>query len=402
MYFEIEKQAIDAINKALDQYDEEIDRNFKLEFPPNPDLGDLASTIAFALTKKLRTSPPEVAADLVEKIEVPEIFTKVQNFGPYVNFFIDYSKFSKLLLEKVDENYGQLPEYGEKIVTPKNPEKAGYEFSGWTPNLPATMPAKDLEVKPNWTELAITLKNIETFTSNLCEGDDAQINFTHEGGKPISFKITFNEEAVAAGFPKEYDGKIDNDMNIFFTLPSTVEEGSYKASLQLFGASEESNKLDFKFSTNLSSSHLSRMWNDVIVCNNVDKRFTSYQWYKNGEEIPGATNQFYCELGGLNGNYSVKVTSTNGNELFICGLECEYILPPFSISAYPNPAKANEEITLEIEGLTSEELDNAKIFVYNTSGIVAHSNKEVNFKNLVQLPSGSYIGVVELDGKTAF
>ena len=115
MYFEIEKQAIDAINKALDQYDVEIDRNFKLEFPPNPNLGDLASTIAFALTKKLRTSPPEVAADLVEKIEVPEIFTKVQNFGPYVNFFIDYSKFSKLLLEKVDENYGQLPEYGEKF-----------------------------------------------------------------------------------------------------------------------------------------------------------------------------------------------------------------------------------------------------------------------------------------------
>lgn len=53
---------------------------------------------------------------MVEKIEVPEIFSKVQNFGPYVNFFIDYSKFSKLLLEKVDENYGQLPEYGEKIV----------------------------------------------------------------------------------------------------------------------------------------------------------------------------------------------------------------------------------------------------------------------------------------------
>ena len=116
MYFEIEKQAIEAINKALDQYDVEVDRNFKLEFPPNPDLGDLASTIAFALTKKLRTSPPEVAKDLVEKIEVPEIFTKVQNFGPYVNFFIDYSKFSKLLLDKVDENYGQLPEYGEKIV----------------------------------------------------------------------------------------------------------------------------------------------------------------------------------------------------------------------------------------------------------------------------------------------
>ena len=116
MYFEIEKQAIDAINKALDQYDVEIDRDFRLDFPPNPELGDLASTIAFALTKKLRTSPPEVAKELVEKIEVPEIFSKVQNFGPYVNFFINYDEFAKQLLGKVDENYGQLPATGEKIV----------------------------------------------------------------------------------------------------------------------------------------------------------------------------------------------------------------------------------------------------------------------------------------------
>lgn len=116
MYFEIEKQAIDALNKALDQYDEEIDRNFRLEFPPDPKLGDLASTIAFALTKKLKTSPNLVAEDLVSKIEVPEIFKKVQNFGPYVNFFIDYAKFSKQLLEKVDENYGQLEKVDEKIV----------------------------------------------------------------------------------------------------------------------------------------------------------------------------------------------------------------------------------------------------------------------------------------------
>lgn len=116
MYFEIEKQAIEALNKALDQYDEDIDRNFRLEFPPDPKLGDLASTIAFALTKKLKTAPNLVAEDLVSKIEVPEIFEKVQNFGPYVNFFIDYSKFSKLLLEKVDDSYGKLDKVDEKII----------------------------------------------------------------------------------------------------------------------------------------------------------------------------------------------------------------------------------------------------------------------------------------------
>ena len=116
MYFEIEKQAIEAINKALDQYDVEIGRDFKLDFPPNPELGDLASTIAFDLTKKLRTSPPEVAKDLVEKIEVPKIFSKVQNFGPYVNFFIDYDNFSKQLLEKVNNSYGELEKVDETII----------------------------------------------------------------------------------------------------------------------------------------------------------------------------------------------------------------------------------------------------------------------------------------------
>ena len=66
MYFEIEKQAIDAISDALDKFEVddtlenfqvEDEKNFRLEFPPNPDMGDLASTIAFSLAKKLRKAP---------------------------------------------------------------------------------------------------------------------------------------------------------------------------------------------------------------------------------------------------------------------------------------------------------------------------------------------------------
>ena len=49
MYFEIEKQAIDAISDALDKFEVddtlenfqvEDEKNFRLEFPPNPDMGD--------------------------------------------------------------------------------------------------------------------------------------------------------------------------------------------------------------------------------------------------------------------------------------------------------------------------------------------------------------------------
>ena len=116
MYFEIEKQAKDAIIKAIDNFGCEIDTDFKLEFPPNPDLGDLASTISFALAKQLRRAPDGIAEELASCIEVPEIFEKVKAVGPYVNFFVDYSKFSKMLLDYVTDDYGQLEKVDEKIV----------------------------------------------------------------------------------------------------------------------------------------------------------------------------------------------------------------------------------------------------------------------------------------------
>lgn len=116
MYFEIEKQAIASINDAIDKFDCDVNRDFKLEFPPNPELGDLASTISFELAKKLKKSPKIIAEELASEIEVPKIFKKVEPVGPYVNFFIDYSQFSKKLLEYVDEDYGRLPKVNEKIV----------------------------------------------------------------------------------------------------------------------------------------------------------------------------------------------------------------------------------------------------------------------------------------------
>ena len=116
MYFEIEKEAIASIKKAVKSLDCEIDDDFRLEFPPNPDLGDLASTISFLLAKRLRKSPHLIAKELIDVIEVPEIFEKVEAVGPYVNFFIDDSNFSKLVLNKIDERYGQLPKVDEKIV----------------------------------------------------------------------------------------------------------------------------------------------------------------------------------------------------------------------------------------------------------------------------------------------
>lgn len=41
-------------------------------------------------------------------------------------------------------------DYGTPITPPENPTKTGYTFDGWDTEVPATMPAKDLIIKPKW------------------------------------------------------------------------------------------------------------------------------------------------------------------------------------------------------------------------------------------------------------
>ena len=117
MYNEIEKQAIDVLFNATIKLDSEVSKDkITLEFPPNHDMGDIASTVTFQLAPILKKSPAMIAEDIVEVIEVPKIFTKIESKGPYVNFFIDYNIFAEGLLNSINSDYGQLSKIDEKIV----------------------------------------------------------------------------------------------------------------------------------------------------------------------------------------------------------------------------------------------------------------------------------------------
>jgi hypothetical protein len=78
--------------------------------------------------------------------------------------------------------------------------------------------------------------------------------------------------------------------------------------------------------------------------NGITEEYIGYQWYKDGKIINGATNQFYQEIGGLNGCYSVELRLKAGGRMRSCE-RCAYKTTKSGISVYPNPTKGQLKIT---------------------------------------------------------
>lgn len=116
MYKLLENEAINSLKDAIKVLDYQKPIEIKMEEPPNANLGDLATTVSFQLAKNLNKPPIEITQDIISVLQVPEIFNKVESKGPYINFFIDYNKFSKLVLESVHENYGMLERKNKKVI----------------------------------------------------------------------------------------------------------------------------------------------------------------------------------------------------------------------------------------------------------------------------------------------
>lgn len=116
MYRKLKLDIVNSIKDAINTLDWEVPDNIPVEEPPNAKMGDLASSVAFELAGKLKKSPVEIAQDILKVFIKPDNFSQVESKGPYLNFFIDYQKFSKLVLNSINEGYGNLESKNRKII----------------------------------------------------------------------------------------------------------------------------------------------------------------------------------------------------------------------------------------------------------------------------------------------
>ncbi|RXM75251.1 arginine--tRNA ligase [Clostridium tetani] len=162
-----------------------------IEIPPKPEMGDFAFP-CFQLAKTFRKAPNMIAEELKDKFDKSN-FEKVENLGPYLNFFVDKSIFSKNVIEKVLEDKDKYGASNEG-----KGRKALIEYS--SPNI-----AKPFHVGHLFsTAIGNALYKIFTFEGYDCERLNHLGDWGTQFGKLIAaYKRWVDEEALVKDPIKE-------------------------------------------------------------------------------------------------------------------------------------------------------------------------------------------------------
>jgi arginyl-tRNA synthetase len=106
----------------------------RLEYPPDPEFGELSSSLCFELAKQTREKPIEMAEKVIRSIDASQfaliLSLKAAGKG-YINFYVNLPEFSKLALESIttlDTEYG--------YVKADEPKKIIVEHTSANPTAP--------------------------------------------------------------------------------------------------------------------------------------------------------------------------------------------------------------------------------------------------------------------------
>lgn len=148
----------------------------------------------------------------------------------------------------------------------------------------------------------------------VCADDSAfSVDFNVVDGNYDSYNLRFGAEAKAAGFV-DVDSMTNNG-SIEITVPENVRPDTYNVTVNFYDPTCGEHPEELQFDIFYSNSIMAQKFNDVIALLNSNYNggyeFTSFQWYKNGQPIPGAIKSYIYigpnETFNINDSYSVAV-----------------------------------------------------------------------------------------------
>jgi hypothetical protein len=221
-------------------------------------------------------------------------------------------------------------------------------------NAIATVYVNDIQFETNFFVSGCNDNGQVTISFNVVAGNpNAPFSVVYENG--LTATGTINNGTATFAAPT-----VPGDYNAVFT----VDGCSYDIVVRVLVG-------DYGFGGSLPI--MDQRWDDVVVVNNNPATngghtFVGFQWYHNGEAIPGATFSNYQDKDGLNGFYSVELIEQDADGNMITYMTCEmYFNTTGSVKVYPVPANVRQEITIELD-LTSEQLEGAVLDIYTVTG----------------------------------
>lgn len=273
---------------------------------------------------------------------------------------------------------------GKKMYTCKNCQKKEYEL--------VDKIYKEIIMQENENGSIFSVKS-----DGYCPGSEEPISYTAIQGIPFNFRIEYSEKAKEQGFKDVDWAHVSADSRIYIQTPELCQPGEYSADIYFRSENMKvTQAYPVKFTVNLSQSYIVAIFEDVVSIDNRTNQFLSYQWYHNGEMIEGATKPYYQEMGGLTGNYYVKVNAGTDSEVRTCSRSVwdRIVKGTKSIIISENPIKEGATVTL----LNFDDSRHT-ISVVNQLGSVViteqFSDNKIDLDTSL-LPAGNY--VINVDG----
>ncbi|MFC0877207.1 hypothetical protein ACE01N_11470 [Saccharicrinis sp. FJH2] len=236
--------------------------------------------------------------------------------------------------------------------------------------------------------------------AEICADEEAfTIQYELEEGELKSYGLVFDDKAKAAGF-SDVDNLPVTGKTVIVALPDDAPPEMYNAWLKVVNNSvcAEEKLIPIEFRVKMQASDLmAQKWNDVLALYNEEfnggTSYTSFQWFRNGEPIVGATGS-YLYLGegkefSEEDSYSVVVTTSDGTTFQTCDFNPEQKLINISLPSLVNPSQTISLGELNLTG-------NGMATFCDINGIV-YSQEQVNeYQNTIQAPANKGVYILRI------
>ena len=202
---------------------------------------------------------------------------------------------------------------------------------------------------------------VEVNAYGYCDGEDYSLSYHLSSGLPDQYKIDYADGRFR-DVDWTYLSTPGSDGMIEIEVPADMPTGDYTFAVTFRDSRFthlESDPCLVTIHVNLPESYVTALMGNVIVLVDTCKCFTDVQWFHRSsstdvwQAIPGATDYYYKEEGGLTGEYFVRVRM-DGVETFTCPqTDVETLYDPANrpaaakVSVHPNPVQTTATVTIE-------------------------------------------------------